>query len=171
MTPHGWLWNCNLPQKCTKGMILDQCSSVFPGCHNTSSVILSYFYILFCLFSIIFFYFIPEWSLQLHVIYIIYYVFFEDSLHLILQSRQTWKDWPVQTHHNVIMPGGCFMYKVLTAVSACTRGKRQLRPRMWMCQHNALWAFCILTRQQGLTLFIKHGTHTEALWHLNRNVR
>lgn len=53
-------------------------------------------------------------------------------------------------------------------------GKRQLGPRMWMCLlvgNYVLRAFCILTRQQGITFFINHGTCTEAPWHYNRNVK
>lgn len=40
------------------------------------------------------------------------------------------------------------------------KGKRQLGPRMWMCQHvgnNVLWAFRILTRQRGITVLRHMG--------------
>ena len=44
--------------------------------------------------------------------------------HLILQSRQTWRDWAMQAHHNDITPVRFSMYKrVKSSVSTHTGEK------------------------------------------------
>lgn len=116
--------------------------------------------------------FIPEWSLRVLTWRDI--VFLWGLEVLIFQSRQTWNDWPVWTHHDVIMPVGCVSSDYSSVSMHKGGGGRQLGPRMWMCLlvgNYVLRAFCILTRQQGITFFINHGTCTEAPWHYNRNVK
>lgn len=71
----------------------------------------------------------------------------------------------------VIIMSSCLlgMYKVITAVSACTRGTKAIRTKaVRMCLlvgNHALWAF--LTRQLGIAFVRCHATYTEAPWLLN----